>query len=75
MYFAFQAYFCITTCYEELIFLSGIYECDWAIIYAYGLVKNLALMVYIIVGSTTYPILEFLEEWGTNNFEVNGFLA
>ncbi|KAL3615074.1 DNA-dependent RNA polymerase II [Castilleja foliolosa] len=31
---------------------------------ACGLVENLALMVYIIVGSAAYPILEFLEEWG-----------
>ncbi|KVH89535.1 DNA-directed RNA polymerase, subunit 2 [Cynara cardunculus var. scolymus] len=38
---------------------------------ACGLVKNLALMVYITVGSAAYPILEFLEEWGTENFEVN----
>ena len=37
--------------------------------------KNLALMVYITVGSAAYPILEFLEEWGTENFEVNGFPA
>ncbi|KAL2253204.1 UNVERIFIED_CONTAM: DNA-directed RNA polymerase II subunit RPB2 [Sesamum indicum] len=36
---------------------------------AFGLVKNLALMVYITVGSAAYPILEFLEEWGTENFE------
>jgi hypothetical protein len=33
-------------------------------------VKNLALMVYITVGSAANPILEFLEEWGTENFEV-----
>ncbi|KAL0305745.1 UNVERIFIED_CONTAM: DNA-directed RNA polymerase II subunit RPB2 [Sesamum radiatum] len=38
---------------------------------ACGLVKNLALMVYITVGSAAYPILEFLEEWGTENFEVD----
>ena len=37
---------------------------------ACGLVKNLALMVYITVGSAANPILEFLEEWGTENFEV-----
>ncbi|KAJ1417137.1 RNA polymerase Rpb2, domain 3 [Sesbania bispinosa] len=37
---------------------------------ACGPVKNLALMVYITVGSAAYPILEFLEEWGTENFEV-----
>ncbi|XP_059631581.1 DNA-directed RNA polymerase II subunit RPB2-like [Cornus florida] len=36
---------------------------------ACGLVKNLALMVYITVGSAAYPILEFLEERGTENFE------
>jgi DNA-directed RNA polymerase II subunit RPB2 len=39
-------------------------------IQACGLVKNLALMVYITVGSAANPILEFLEEWGTENFEV-----
>lgn len=37
---------------------------------ACGLVKNLALMVYITVGSAANPILEFLEEWSTENFEV-----
>lgn len=37
---------------------------------ACGLVKNLALMVYITVGSAAHPILEFLEEWSTENFEV-----
>lgn len=42
---------------------------------ACGLVKNLALMVYITVGSAAYPILEFLEEWGTENFEVRKFCA
>ncbi|CAL9155029.1 unnamed protein product, partial [Musa hybrid cultivar] len=36
---------------------------------ACGLVKNLALMVYITVGSAAHPILEFLEEWSTENFE------
>ncbi|KAH6554648.1 hypothetical protein KP509_1Z318000 [Ceratopteris richardii] len=36
---------------------------------ACGLVKNLALMSYITVGSAANPILEFLEEWGTENFE------
>ncbi|XP_019229164.1 PREDICTED: DNA-directed RNA polymerase II subunit RPB2-like [Nicotiana attenuata] len=36
---------------------------------ACGLLKNLALMVYITVGSAAYPILEFLEEWGTENYE------
>ncbi|KAK6919060.1 RNA polymerase Rpb2, domain 3 [Dillenia turbinata] len=36
---------------------------------ACGLVKKLALMVYITVGSAANPILEFLEEWSTENFE------
>ncbi|XP_051125161.1 DNA-directed RNA polymerase II subunit RPB2-like [Andrographis paniculata] len=36
---------------------------------ACGLVKNLALMVYITVGSAAHPILEFLEEWSTESFE------
>lgn len=27
-------------------------------------------MVYITVGSAPNPILEFLDEWGTENFEV-----
>ncbi|KAK3011556.1 hypothetical protein RJ639_011272 [Escallonia herrerae] len=36
---------------------------------ACGLVKNLALMAYITVGSAADPILTFLEEWGTENFE------
>jgi len=27
-------------------------------------------MVYITVGSAAHPILEFLEEWSTENFEV-----
>ncbi|KAF6159010.1 hypothetical protein GIB67_042091 [Kingdonia uniflora] len=31
--------------------------------------KNLALMVYVAVGSVANPILEFLEEWSTENFE------
>jgi len=31
---------------------------------ACGLVKNLALMTYISVGSAASPILHFLEEWG-----------
>ncbi|KAG6536210.1 hypothetical protein ZIOFF_001259 [Zingiber officinale] len=34
-----------------------------------GLVKNLALMIYITVGSAVDPILEFLDEWSTENFE------
>lgn len=36
---------------------------------ACGLVKNLALMAYISVGSPSAPIVEFLEEWGMENFE------
>ncbi|KAF9603448.1 hypothetical protein IFM89_036241 [Coptis chinensis] len=40
------------------------------VLQACGLVKNLALMVYITVGSAANPILEFLEEWSTENFEV-----
>mmetsp|Transcript_26160 Transcript_26160/g.85938 ORF Transcript_26160/g.85938 Transcript_26160/m.85938 type:complete len:1224 (+) Transcript_26160:40-3711(+) len=36
---------------------------------AVGLVKNLALMAYISVGSPSAPILEFLEEWQTENLE------
>jgi len=34
---------------------------------AVGLVKNLALMAYISVGSASAPILEFLEEWTMEN--------
>jgi len=34
-----------------------------------GLVKNLALMAYISVGSDHHPILEFLEEWSMENLE------
>ncbi|CAM9151953.1 unnamed protein product [Chrysoparadoxa australica] len=36
---------------------------------AVGLVKNLALMAYISVGVALNPILEFLEEWATENLE------
>uniref|UniRef100_A0A7E4UL11 DNA-directed RNA polymerase subunit beta n=1 Tax=Panagrellus redivivus TaxID=6233 RepID=A0A7E4UL11_PANRE len=36
---------------------------------AVGLVKNLALMSYISVGSLPEPILEFLEEWSMDNLE------
>ncbi|KAG9303767.1 hypothetical protein G9A89_018664 [Geosiphon pyriformis] len=36
---------------------------------ACGLVKNLALMSYISVGSSSGPIIEFLEEWGMLNLE------
>ena len=31
-------------------------------------------MVYITVGSAANPILEFLDEWGTENFEVSKFM-
>ncbi|CAF0906522.1 unnamed protein product [Brachionus calyciflorus] len=37
--------------------------------HAVGLVKNLALMSYISVGSLVNPILEFLEEWSMENLE------
>lgn len=37
--------------------------------HAVGLVKNLALMAYISVGSQPSPILEFLEEWSMDNIE------
>ncbi|KJE98167.1 DNA-directed RNA polymerase II subunit RPB2 [Capsaspora owczarzaki ATCC 30864] len=36
---------------------------------ACGLVKNLALMAYISVGSPALHIIEFLEEWATENLE------
>ncbi|PJF17090.1 DNA-directed RNA polymerase subunit beta [Paramicrosporidium saccamoebae] len=36
---------------------------------ACGLVKNLALMAYISVGSSTQPILKFLEDWTMENLE------
>jgi DNA-directed RNA polymerase II subunit RPB2 len=36
---------------------------------AVGLVKNLALMAYVTVGSSPSPILEFLEEWSMENLE------
>ena len=36
---------------------------------AVGLVKNLALMAYVSVGSPQSPILEFLEEWSMENLE------
>jgi DNA-directed RNA polymerase II subunit RPB2 len=32
-----------------------------------GLIKNLSLMAYISTGSAQAPILEFLEEFGTEN--------
>ncbi|CAI7923672.1 unnamed protein product [Closterium sp. NIES-53] len=41
---------------------------------AVGLVKNLALMTYITVGSNAAPILEFLEEWLTENLEAVGLV-
>ncbi|KAF1744876.1 hypothetical protein MXB_480 [Myxobolus squamalis] len=37
--------------------------------HAVGLVKNLALMAYISVGSHPSPILEFLEEWAMESLE------
>ncbi|PWA70974.1 DNA-directed RNA polymerase family protein [Artemisia annua] len=36
---------------------------------ACGLLKNLALMVYITVGSETSSVLKYLEEWGTEYYE------
>ncbi|CAJ0955646.1 unnamed protein product, partial [Mesorhabditis belari] len=36
---------------------------------AVGLVKNLALMAYISVGSQPSPIMEFLEEWSMENLD------
>ncbi|KAI0052523.1 DNA-dependent RNA polymerase II second largest subunit [Auriscalpium vulgare] len=38
---------------------------------ACGLVKNLALMATISVGSTSGPIIDFLEEWGLESLEEN----
>jgi DNA-directed RNA polymerase II subunit RPB2 len=37
--------------------------------HACGLVKNLALMTYITVGSSSQVILDFLEEWAMENLE------
>jgi DNA-directed RNA polymerase II subunit RPB2 len=37
--------------------------------HAVGLVKNLALMAYVSVGAPQGPLLECLEEWGTENLE------
>ena len=37
---------------------------------ACGLVKNLALMVYVTVGSAASPILAILSDLGTENLEV-----
>ena len=36
---------------------------------ACGLVKNLALMTYVSVGSSSTAILEFLEEWNTEHLD------
>lgn len=36
---------------------------------ACGLVKNLALMTYISVGSNPGPVINLLDEAGTNGFE------
>ncbi|KAL0951510.1 hypothetical protein HGRIS_008195 [Hohenbuehelia grisea] len=38
---------------------------------ACGLVKNLALMSVISVGSISAPVIEFLEEWGLESLEEN----
>ncbi len=37
--------------------------------HAVGLVKNLALMAMVTVGSDESPIMEFLEEWSTENLD------
>ena len=47
----------------------GLYIVMWLQGGAVGLVKNLALMAYISVGSQPSPILEFLEEWSMENLE------
>eukprot|EP00010_Vexillifera_abyssalis_P007006 CAMPEP_0201550306 /NCGR_PEP_ID=MMETSP0173_2-20130828/6681_1 /ASSEMBLY_ACC=CAM_ASM_000268 /TAXON_ID=218659 /ORGANISM="Vexillifera sp., Strain DIVA3 564/2" /LENGTH=1211 /DNA_ID=CAMNT_0047960243 /DNA_START=32 /DNA_END=3664 /DNA_ORIENTATION=- len=36
---------------------------------ACGLVKNLAMMAYISVGTEKSPVLEFLDDWGTESLE------
>lgn len=36
---------------------------------ACGLVKNLSLMSYITVGSSSKPIVEFLDEWMMENLD------
>jgi DNA-directed RNA polymerase II subunit RPB2 len=41
---------------------------------ACGLVKNLALMAYISVGTPVATVIEFLEEWSTENLEVRSDL-
>jgi len=52
-----------------------VYVCVWVcflssnVLALPGLVKNLALMAYISVGSQPSPILEFLEEWSMENLE------
>lgn len=42
---------------------------------ACGLVKNLSLMACISVGSMSAPVIEFLEEWGTESLEENAHSA
>lgn len=42
---------------------------------ACGLVKNLALMSTISVGSLSAPVIEFLEEWGLESLEENAHSA
>ncbi|KAK0198899.1 DNA-dependent RNA polymerase II second largest subunit [Armillaria mellea] len=42
---------------------------------ACGLVKNLALMSCISVGSYSAPVIEFLEEWGLETLEENAHSA
>lgn len=52
-----------------MICVSRVLSVVWLQGAAVGLVKNLALMGYISVGSQPSPILEFLEEWAMENLE------
>lgn len=54
---------------RELIWVGMICPAETPEGAAVGLVKNLALMAYISVGSQPSPILEFLEEWSMENLE------
>lgn len=56
--------------WSELLSVSQLYIITVVLKgHAVGLVKNLALMAYISVGSQPSPILEFLEEWSMENLE------
>jgi DNA-directed RNA polymerase II subunit RPB2 len=50
--------------FDSLIYLAETPEGQ-----ACGLVKNLALMAYISVGSSSAPIIEFLDEWSLEGLE------